>query len=115
MPDDPKALAAELDRLVDRLRRLTRADDVIDDIRNGGLLTTAQAATICEVSDQTIYRWNEDATCKGEALGLKQATWLIGTARLLDFVEKQDGFPARVKAENRLRELWPNWSKQYEL
>jgi hypothetical protein len=105
MSDDPKALAAELDRIVDRLRRLERADDVIDDIRNGGLLTTAQAATICEVSGETIRRWNEDATCKGEALGLKQATWLIGTARLLDYVEKYQGeLPARVKAENRLKE-----------
>jgi hypothetical protein len=31
--------------------------DVIDQIANGGLLTVAQAATICEVTDQTILRW----------------------------------------------------------
>jgi hypothetical protein len=117
MSDDPKAVAVELDRLAERLRRLERADDVIDDIRSGGLLTTAQAATICEVTDQTIYRWNEDAGRRGEPLGLKQATaWLIGTARLLDYVEKyQGGLPARVKAQNRLKEYWPIWSKPQEL
>lgn len=117
MSDDPKAVAVELDRLAERLRRLERADDVIDDIRSGGLLTTAQAATICEVTDQTIYRWNEDAGRRGEPLGLKQATaWLIGTARLLDYVEKyQGGLPARVKAQNRLKEYWPIWSEPQEL
>jgi hypothetical protein len=116
MSDDPKAVAAELDRLAERLRRLERADDVIDDIRSGGLLITAQAAIICEVSGQTICRWNEDAARRGEPLGVKQATWLIGTARLLDYVEKyQGGLPARVKAENRLREFWPIWSKPQEL
>ncbi|MGY4291485.1 hypothetical protein ACVWXO_010751 [Bradyrhizobium sp. LM2.7] len=89
--------------------------DVIDEIANGGLLTAPQAAT-CEVTDQTIYRWNEDATSKGQSLGKKSATWLIGTARLLDYIEKhQGGLPARVKAENRLREYWPRWSEHPEL
>jgi hypothetical protein len=91
--------------------------DVIDGIANGGLLTTAQAATICEVTDQTIYRWIDDAGRRGEPLGLKQATtWLIGTARLLDYIEKhQGGRPPRAKAQNRLNEYWPIWSKPQEL
>ncbi|BAR58844.1 hypothetical protein ACVIWV_006119 [Bradyrhizobium diazoefficiens] len=90
--------------------------DVIDEISNGGLLTVQRAAIICEVSDQTIYRWNDDATGKGQSLGKKGATWLIGTARLLDYVEKyQGGLPARVKAQNRLREYWPIWSKPQAL
>jgi hypothetical protein len=89
--------------------------DVIDAIATGGLLTTAQAALICEVSGETIRRWNEEAARKGEPLGLKQATWLIGTARLLDYVEKyQGGLQARVKAENRLRHYWPIWSEPQE-
>jgi hypothetical protein len=86
--------------------------DVIDEIANGGLLTVAQAATICETTDQTIYRWLTDAGRRGEPLGLKRATWMIGTVRLLDYVEKyQGGLPARVKAENLLREYWPIWSE----
>ena len=116
MSDDPKVLAAEFDRLVDRVRRLERADDVIDDIRNGGLLTVAQAAIICEATDQTIYRWLVDATRRGRPLGEKRATWLLGTARLLDYVERyQGGLPARVKAENLLKKYWSIWSEPQEL
>jgi hypothetical protein len=90
--------------------------DVVDEIANGGLLTVAQAARICDVTDQTIYRWIDDATRRGEPLGLKRATWLIGTARLLDYIEKHQGGPyERVKAENRLKEYWPKWSKPQEL
>ena len=90
--------------------------DVIDEIVRGGLLITAQAAVICEVSGQTICRWNEDATRRGEPLGVKQATWLLGTARLLDYVEEyQGGLPARVKAENLLKKYWPIWSEPQEL
>ena len=80
----------------------------MDQIANGGLLTTAQAATICEVCGQTICRWNDEAARRGEP---KQATWLIGTAQLLDYVEKyQGGLPARVKAESLLKKPWPIWS-----
>ncbi|GIQ77092.1 helix-turn-helix domain-containing protein [Bradyrhizobium sp. RD5-C2] len=91
--------------------------DVIDEVTNGGLLTAQQVAVICEVSDQTIYRWNEDAARRGEPLGWKQATtWLIGTTRLLNYVEKhQGGLPARVKAQNRHRDFWPIWSAPQEL
>jgi hypothetical protein len=90
--------------------------DVIDEIANGGLLTVAQAATICETTDQTIYRWLADAARRGEPLGLKRATWMIGTARLLDYIERhQGGRYERVKAENLLREYWPIWSEPQEL
>jgi hypothetical protein len=79
-------------------------------------LTVQQAAIICAVTDQTIYRWIEDAASKGRPLGKKRATWMIGTARLLDYIEKhQGGRYARVKAENRLWEFWPIWSKPLEL
>ncbi|MBR1332813.1 hypothetical protein [Bradyrhizobium ottawaense] len=80
--------------------------DVIDEIANGGLLTVREAADICEVSDQTIYRWNEHAAARGQSLGWKGTTWLIGTGRLLDYVERyQGGRPERVRAENRLASL----------
>lgn len=57
-----------------------------------------------------------EAVSKGRPLGTKRATWLLGTMRLLDFVEKYEGgLPARVKAENRLKEFWPIWSRAQEL
>jgi hypothetical protein len=87
--------------------------DVIDEIVRGGVLTVPQAAIICETTDQTIYRWIEDAASKGRPLGEKRATWLLGTARPLDYIERyQGGLPARVKAENRLKEYWAIWSDQ---
>ncbi|MCA6097636.1 hypothetical protein [Bradyrhizobium australafricanum] len=90
--------------------------DVIDEIANGGVLLVRQAAYICDVSDETIYRWNKDATDKGQPLGCKGATWLIGTARLLNYLERhQGGRPERVKAENRLKQHWPIWSQAREL
>jgi hypothetical protein len=53
---------------------------------------------------------------RAEPLGLKRATWMIGTARLLDYIEKhQGGRYARVKVENRLREFWPIWLEPREL
>lgn len=80
------------------------------------LLTVQQAVIICGVTDQTIHRWIDDSSDKGQPLGKKRATWLIGKARLFDYVEKyQGGLPARVKAENRLREYWPIWSEPQEL
>ncbi|WP_028165981.1 hypothetical protein [Bradyrhizobium elkanii] len=123
MTDEQKALAAELDQLADRagqladgVRQLGRTGDLIDDIAAGGLLTAPQAATICEVSDQTILRWLADAARRGRPLGLKRATWLIGKTRLLDYVERhQGGLPARVKVENRLKEYWSIWSRAPEL
>jgi hypothetical protein len=111
MPDRNRIIAQLLQVLTD-LGWKPPSGDVIDEIANGGLLITPQAAIICEVSDQSVYRWIEDAISKGQPLGVKQATWLLGTVRLLDYVEKyQGGLPARVKAENLLKKYWPTWSK----
>jgi hypothetical protein len=109
-------IIAQLLQMLAELGWQPPSGDVIDEIERGGVLTVPQVAIICEATDQTIYRWIEDAACKGRPLGKKRATWLLGTARLLDYVEKyQGGLPARVKAENRLREYWPIWSEPQEL
>jgi hypothetical protein len=92
--------------------QLERSGDVIDDIRDGGLLTVQQATIIFETTDQTIYRWIGDAARRGRPIGLKQATWLLGTGRMLDYIEKHQGGPhARVKAESQLKKYWPSWSQ----
>jgi hypothetical protein len=120
---DQTALAAELDRLATdaaslatRVRQLSRVGDALDDLRNGGLLTTSQAATICEVTDQTIRDWIEEAASRGEPIAEKRTTWIVSTPRLLAYVEERcGGFAARVKAGNRFREHWPKWSQAPEL
>jgi hypothetical protein len=112
MADPIERITANLEQALADVKRLERAGDVIDAIRDGGVLTVRQAAIICDRDDQTIYRWIEDAAQKGRPLGLKQATWMVGTERLLDYVEKhQGGLPARVKAENRLGDFWAKWSQ----
>jgi hypothetical protein len=124
MTDDQKALAAELDRLsadvarlADRVRRLGRAADAMDDLREGLFLTVAQAATVCDVTDQAVYYWIEHGAKTRRPIAEKHANvWIIDTARLLAYVEKhRGGSSARVKAEGRLREFWPVWSEQQEL
>jgi hypothetical protein len=124
MTDDQKALAAELDRLsadaarlADRVRRLGRAGDPIDDLREGLFLTVREAATVCAVTDQAIYNWIEDAARMRNPIGEKRANvWVIDTARLLAYVEKhRGGLPAKATAETRLKEYWPIWSQPMEL
>jgi hypothetical protein len=124
MTDDQKALAAELDRLsadaarlADRVRRLGRAGDPIDDLREGLFLTVREAATVCAVTDQAIYNWIEDAARMRNPIGEKRANvWVIDTARLLAYVEKhRGGLPAKATAETRLKEYWPIWSQPQEL
>lgn len=124
MTDDQKALAAELDqlaadaaRLADRVRRLGKAGDAMDDLREGFFLTVAQAATVCHVSDQAIYNWIDHAARMGRPIAEKRANvWIVDTARLFAYVEKhRGGSPTRVKAEARLREFWPIWSEPQEL
>jgi hypothetical protein len=116
MSDPVERISAALEQALADVKRLERVGDLIDDIAAGGLLTVAQAATICEVTDQTIFRWLADAARRGRPLGLKRATWLLGTARLLDYLEKhQGGRYERVKAENLLKKHWPIWSEPQEL
>jgi hypothetical protein len=49
----------------------------------------------------------------GRPIAEKRANvWIIDTARLFAYIEKhRGGLSARLKAENRLREFWPNWSE----
>ncbi|MGY3496757.1 hypothetical protein [Bradyrhizobium sp. USDA 4502] len=124
MTDDQKTLAAELDRLsaeaarlADRVRRLGRTADAMDDLREGLFLAVAQAATVCAVTDQAIYNWIDHAARMRRPIAEKRANvWIIDTARLLAYVDKhRGGASARVKAERRLREFWPMWSEPQEL
>jgi hypothetical protein len=90
--------------------------DVIDLINDGALLTVQQAATICGLTSQRILDWIEHAALVGQPFAEKKSTWLVGTERLFAYIEKhRGGLPARVKAENLLKEHWPRWSQAPEL
>ncbi|RXG86148.1 DNA-binding protein [Bradyrhizobium zhanjiangense] len=124
MTDDQKALAAELDRLsgdatrlAECVRRLGSASGAMDNLRDRLFLTVAEAAAVCDVTDQAIYNWIEHAARVRRPMAEKRANvWIIVTAQLLAYIEKhRGGLPARVEAENRLRKFWPKWSGPEEL
>jgi hypothetical protein len=124
MTDEQKALAADLARLsadaaglADRVRRLGRAGDAMDDRRERLFLTVAEAATVCDVTDQAIYNWIDHAARMRRPIAEKRANvWIIVTAQLFAYIEKhRGGSPARVKAENLLKKYWPIWSEPQEL
>ncbi|SHH12938.1 hypothetical protein [Bradyrhizobium erythrophlei] len=99
------------DRFANRLRQLEPHGDVIDQILAGGLLTTEQAADVCERDKETIRRWCEDADQEGRPLGIKLAKlWLVGTDRLFEYVEQHQDKHARLVAESRAKKYALMWS-----
>ena len=122
MTNDQNALAAELDRIAADTARLAGFARQLGRPGEGMggfclFLTVVEAVEVCGVTDQTIYNWIDDAKRMGIPFAEKRANvWLIVTADLLAFIQKQrGGLPARVKAENRLRECSAKWSEPQEL
>jgi len=73
-------------------------------------------AIICSVTDQAIYDWIEHSLLRARPIGEKRATWMIGTERLFDYIEKhRGGLHARREAETSLKKHWPIWSQPQEL
>jgi hypothetical protein len=116
MNRDERMIAQLLAMATDLGWRPQPSGEVIDLINSGALLTFQQAATICDLTSQRILDWIEHAALLGQPIAEKRSTWLIGTDRLLTYIEKyRGGLPARVKAENRLKEYWLRWSQTPEL
>lgn len=98
------------------MRGLDKIVDALDALQRGEFLTTRQAATICEVSDQTIINWIDHSISIGRPIAEKRASWIISASRQFDYVEQHcGGRPARAKAKNLLKALWPRWSQAPEL
>jgi hypothetical protein len=94
-----------------RLRQLEPPGDVIDQILAGGLLTTDQAADVCQRDKETIRRWCEEADREERPLGIKVATlWLVGTDRLFEYIEEHQNLHARRVAETRAKKYAQMWS-----
>lgn len=90
--------------------------DALDALQRGEFLTTRQAATICEVSDQTIINWIDHSISIGRPIAEKRASWIISASRLFDYLEQNCGGRSnRVKVENLLRDHWLRWSQAPEL
>ena len=92
--------------------RLSRAPqppsgDWIDAYERGEVLLTDEAATVADVSADTIRRWCSAGADSGEVLGVLIAgtAWLVSLARLLGSIERRRGRPERVIAEQRAKKM----------
>jgi hypothetical protein len=123
MPDDQQSLAADLDhiatearRLADRVRQLGSGGDALVLLRDGEFLTTSQVGKLLECTDQAVRDLIDRAASLGMPIAERLSTWIISKTALFAYLEEHGGgFPERVKAENRFRELWPRWSQAQEL
>jgi len=120
MTDDPTSLAADLDRLADRVRQLDSEGDVVDLILGGALLSLDQSADVAECSDEKIRKACELSAGTKRPLAVRFAgRWLIGKARLLDDLEqgkidRRRGPHVRQRAEERARK-YEGWARPQEL
>jgi hypothetical protein len=126
MTDDPKSLAAELDRLTAhagrlavRVRQLENEGSVVARILRGELLNLEQAADVAECSDEKLRRQCELTAGTKRPLGIKFANrWMVGKLELLDDLEqgkidKRRGPEARRRAEERARK-YEGWARPQE-
>jgi hypothetical protein len=127
MTDDPKSLAAELDRLTadagrlaDRVRQLENEGSVVARILGGELLNLEQAADVAECSDEKIRKQCELTAGTKRPLGIKFAgRWMVGKLELLDDLEegkidRRRGPHVRQRAEERARK-YEGWARPQEL
>ncbi|NOJ40318.1 hypothetical protein [Bradyrhizobium australiense] len=126
MTDDPKSLAAELDRLTANaarlaacLRQLEPESSVVARILRGELLTLEQAADVAECSDEKIRKQCELTAGTNHPLGIKFANrWMVGKLELLDDLEqgkidRRRGPHVRQHAEERARK-YEGWARPQE-
>jgi hypothetical protein len=126
MTNDPRSLAADLDRLTadagrlaGRVRQLDSEGDVVDQILDGELLSLDQAADVAECSDEKIRKACVAAAATKRPLGIVFAgRWFVGKVRLLDDLEqgkidRRRGWDARLRAEERAKK-YEGWARPQE-
>jgi hypothetical protein len=98
---------ADFRQLIADVRQLTRDDDVVGLILTGNALNLQQAAYVRQCSDETIRTACEKAAGTNNPLGAMVAgRWIIDPSRLLDWIERDFGKPARLVAKSRLENLY---------
>ena len=93
----------EVHRLLDQLDKVAPGGDWVDEWVEGDAIRTDEAASIADCSMQTIRRTAVAASLAGKPIGrlISKAVWLISRRRLLDWIEHNEGLPARVEAVAR--------------
>jgi hypothetical protein len=128
MADDQLAIAAELERLADHMRRLADqvhqrengGSSVIARILRGELLTLDQGADVAECSDEKLRKHCELTAGTSRPLGIKFANrWFVGKLELLDDLEqgkidRRRGPQVRQRAEERAGK-YEGWARPQKL
>lgn len=111
MTDEVQEITRELRRQLDRLDSLPLEGDWVDAWIDGDAIRTDEAAYIYGQSVQTIRRVADASAMTGRSIGkqVSKSVWLISRRRLLDWIEREKGLPARVEANARA-EKWKNGS-----
>jgi hypothetical protein len=97
-------LATKLTELAGALQRRPPVRDWVDAYCEGSAFGSDVAAAICGCSTDTVGRRANAAAEKGKPLGILLAgVWLFDRQRLLNWIESEEGKPARLGAETRAR------------
>lgn len=107
MNDTVQEIAEQVRRHMDVLEKITLEGDWVDAWTEGDAIGTDEAAFISGCSTQTVRRMAASAALTGNPIGrqMSKSVWLISRRRLLDWMERHNGLPARVKAKARA-EKW---------
>jgi hypothetical protein len=99
-------ITREVRRQLDRLDEVALEGDWVQAWVSGDCIDTDIAANIAGTSRQTIRRHAAAARDIGRPIGICVAeVWLISLRRMLRWLERTEGYPARVAAERRAEKL----------
>jgi hypothetical protein len=97
-------IANRLTELAAMLQQRPPVCDWVDAFREGSAFGSDVAAAIFGCSSDTAVRRANAAAEDGRPLGILLAgTWLFDRERLLNWIERKEGKPARLEAESRAR------------
>ncbi|WP_197082754.1 hypothetical protein [Bradyrhizobium sp. LTSP885] len=101
---DDREVANKLIELAGALQQHKPVRDWVDAHRDGTAFGSDVAAFISGCSTDTVRRRAVDSAAVGQPLGILQAgVWLFDLRRLLDWIERHQGLPARLAAETRAK------------
>lgn len=109
MNDALHEITEQVRRYMDHLDKIAPEGDWVDAWTEGDAIGTDEAAFISGCSTQTVRRMAASAALTGNPIGrqMSKSVWLISRRRLLDWIERHNGLPARVKAQAST-EKWKN-------
>ena len=97
MSEEVHEITQGVRRQLDRLDKVVPGGDWVDEWVEGDAIRTDEAAFITGCSMQTVRRIAVAATMAGKPIGrlISKSVWLISRRRLLNWIERHHGAPAR--------------------